>query len=113
MSQESSNDLKVQTPPHITGTMSKNRLMLYTFVSLLIITATSAVIWTGEKSPDGWNLGLTLALNAIIAVGIAVGLDALLHKITADSPLNLMSAAVFGLIVTDIYVLGTPSYGHS
>ncbi len=109
MSQESSNDLTVKPGPHITGTMSKNRLMIYTFSALLIITAVSAVIWSAEKSPDGWNLGLTLALNAVIAVGIAVGLDALLHKVTVDSPLNLMSAAVFGLIVTDIYVLGTPS----
>ena len=91
------------------SSMTKDKLMTYTFVSLVIITVISAVLWSAEKSPDGWNLGLTLAINTIIAVGIAVGLDALLHKVTVDSPLNLMSAAVFGLIVTDIYVLGIPS----
>ena len=89
--------------------MTKDKLMTYTFISLLIITVISAVLWSAETTPDGWNLGLTLALNAIIAVGIAVGLDALLHKVTVDSPLNLMSAAVFGLIVTDIYALGVPT----
>ena len=91
------------------SSMTKDKLMTYTFISILIITVISAVIWSGEKTPSGWNLGLTLAINAIIAVGIAVGLDALLYKVTSDSPLNIMSAAVFGLIVTDIYVLGVPS----
>jgi len=91
------------------SSMTKDKLMTYTFGALLIITVITAVLWSAEKTPNGWNLGVTLALNAIIAVGIAVGLDALLHLVTADSPLNLMSAAVFGLIVTDIYVLGIPS----
>jgi coenzyme F420-reducing hydrogenase beta subunit/Na+-translocating ferredoxin:NAD+ oxidoreductase RnfD subunit len=91
------------------SSMTKDKLMTYTFISLLIITVITAVFWSAEKTPDGWNLGLTLAINAIIAVGIAVGLDALLYKVTVDSPLNLLSAAVFGLIVTDIYVLGIPS----
>ena len=89
--------------------MTKDKLMTYTFFALLILTVITAVIWSQEKTPSGWNLGVTLAINAIIAVGIAVGLDAFLYKITADSPLNLMSAAVFGLIVTDCYVLGVPS----
>ena len=88
--------------------MTKDKLMTYTFFSLLILTVITAAIWTTEKTPSGWNLGLTLGLNAIIAVGIAVGLDAFLHKIAADSQLNLMSAAVFGLIVTDSYTLGVP-----
>jgi Na+-translocating ferredoxin:NAD+ oxidoreductase RnfD subunit len=83
--------------------------MTYTFLSILILTIVTAAIWSTEHTPDGWNLGLTLAINAIISVGIAVGLDALLNKVTADSPLNLMSAAVFGLIVSDIYVLGISS----
>ncbi len=89
--------------------MTKDKLMTYTFFALLILTVITAIIWSQEKTPSGWNLGLTLAINAIISVGIAVGLDAFLFKITADSPLNLMSAAVFGLIVTDCYVLGAPS----
>ncbi len=106
---EKPKDLVVETPPHITGNMSKNRLMTYTFFAILITTIVTAALWSTEHTPDGWNLGLTLAINAIIAVGVAVGLDALLHKVTADSPLNLMSAAVFGLIVADIYVLGISS----
>ncbi len=89
--------------------MTKDKLMTYTFFALLILTIITAALWSQEKTPSGWNLGLTLAINAIIAVGLAVGLDAFLYKITADSPLNLMSAAVFGLIVTDCYVLGVPA----
>jgi len=46
---------------------------------------------------------------AAISVLIAVGIDALLYKVTADSPLNTMSAAVFGLIVALSYSLGMPS----
>jgi len=89
--------------------MTKDKLMTYTFFALLILTVITAVIWSQETTPSKWNLGLTLAINAIIAVGIAVGLDAFLHSVAEDSPLNLMSAAVFGLIVTDCYVLGVPS----
>lgn len=89
--------------------MTKDKLMTYTFFSLVILTVITAALWSVDKTPSGWNLGLTLAINAVIAVGIAVGLDAFLHKITADSPLNLMSAAVFGLIVTDCYTLGVPT----
>ena len=88
--------------------MTKDKLMTYTFFSLLILTVVTAAIWSTETTPSGWNLGLTLAINAIISVGIAVGLDAFLHKVAVDSPLNLMSAAVFGLIVTDCYTLGVP-----
>jgi electron transport complex protein RnfD len=89
--------------------MTKDKLMTYTFFSVLILTVVTAALWSTEHTPNGWNLGLTLAIDALISVGIAVGLDAFLHKVAADSPLNLMSAAVFGLIVTDIYVLGIPA----
>jgi Na+-translocating ferredoxin:NAD+ oxidoreductase RnfD subunit/NAD-dependent dihydropyrimidine dehydrogenase PreA subunit len=89
--------------------MTKNKLMTYTFFALLILTIITAALWSQETTPSKWNLGLTLAINAIISVGIAVGLDAFLNKVAVDSPLNLMSAAVFGLIVTDCYVLGVPS----
>jgi electron transport complex protein RnfD len=54
------------------------------------------------------NLGLTAAINCAIAVLIAIGVDALLYKAAADSPLNTMSAAVFGLIVALSYTLGVP-----
>ncbi|HKZ88461.1 MAG TPA: RnfABCDGE type electron transport complex subunit D [Candidatus Bathyarchaeia archaeon] len=122
MSKESSNDLVVKSAPHITGTMTKTRLMLYTFVALLIITVVTAVLWWPVTTPtegqiaafkltNVWALplGLIVLINAGIAVGISVGIDAALHKVTADSELNTMSAAVFGLIVTLSYSLGVPA----
>jgi electron transport complex protein RnfD len=89
--------------------MTKDKLMTYTFVALLALTVVSAVLWSGESTPSGWNLGLTVAIVSLIAVGIAVGTDALLYKVAADSPLNTMSAAVFGLIVALSYSLGVPA----
>ncbi len=93
--------------------MTKNKLMTYTFVALLILTIVSAVLWFPVNVPHadgttGWNLGLTLILCALVSVAVAVGVDALFYKLVSDSPLNLMSAAVFGLIVTDSYTLGAP-----
>src|SRR5208283_1330731 len=90
------------------SSMTKDKLMTYTFFAVLILTVVTAAIWSTETTPSGWNLGLTVAICAIISVGIAVGLDAFLHKVASDSPLNLMSAAVFGFIVTDCYTLGVP-----
>ena len=89
--------------------MTKDRLMTYTFIALLILTAVSAVLWWPVTTPSGWSLGLTVVISSIIAVGIAVGIDALLYKVAADSPLDTMSAAVFGLIVALSYSLGVPS----
>ena len=122
MSQESSNDLIVKSAPHITGEMSKNRLMQYTFVALLIITAISAILWWPVTSPTStqittlkltgvWqmSLGLIVVINALIAVGVAVAADALIHALRSKSKLNIWSAAVFGLIVTCSYTLGVPS----
>jgi electron transport complex protein RnfD len=109
MSEESSSDLVVTSAPHITGAMSKNRLMLYTSIALIIIAAVSTVMWWDVTTPSGWSLGLTVALCALISVGVAVGIDALLYKVAADSQLNTASAAVFGLIVTLSYSLGVPA----
>lgn len=126
MSKESSDDLIVKSAPHITGTMTKTRLMLYTFVALLIITVVTAVLWWPVMAPtDGqiaafqsagvqlnatqMSLGLIVLINAGIAVGLAVGIDALIHKVASDAELNTMSAAVFGLIVTLSYSLGIPA----
>ncbi len=95
--------------------MTKNLLMTYTFVALVVLAILSAILWSGlgtDKlitTPSGWNLGLTVAITCLISVGIAIGTDALLHKIAADSPLNTMSAAVFGLIVALSYTLGVSS----
>jgi Na+-translocating ferredoxin:NAD+ oxidoreductase RnfD subunit len=89
--------------------MTKDKLMTYTFFALIILLVITAAFWSQETTPSKWNLGLTLVINALIAVGIAVGIDVFFNKIAVDSPLNIMSAAVFGLIVTDCYVLGVPS----
>jgi coenzyme F420-reducing hydrogenase beta subunit/Na+-translocating ferredoxin:NAD+ oxidoreductase RnfD subunit len=94
--------------------MTKEKLMTYTFIALLIITIVSAVLWspvtvTHVDGTQGWNLGLTVVICALVAVGVAVGIDALFYKVVSDSPLNIMSAAVFGLIVTLSYTLGVPA----
>jgi electron transport complex protein RnfD len=90
--------------------MTKDKLMLYTFIALLALTIVSAVLWSPvTTTPSGWNLGLTVVICALISVGLAVGVDALLYKVASDSPLNTMSAAVFGLIVALSYTLGVPA----
>jgi len=95
--------------------MTKDKLMTYTFLALLTVAIVTAVLWSQVTPFDPvtnatyLNLGLTVILNCIIAVGIAVGIDALLFKVTSDSPLNTMSAAVFGLIVALSYTLGVPA----
>ena len=95
--------------------MTKDKLMTYTFGALAIIAAITVVMWWDvyaldvmTMEPIGWHYGLTVLVNCLIAVGIAVGIDALLYKVTADSPLNLMSAAVFGMIVSLSYSVGEP-----
>lgn len=90
------------------SSMNKDKLMTYTFFALLIITIVTAILWSQETTPTKWNLGLTVAINALVAVGVAVGLDVFLHYVAVDSQLNVMSAAVFGLIVTDSYTMGVP-----
>jgi electron transport complex protein RnfD len=95
--------------------MTKDKLMTYTFVALVVIAVITTVLWwdvvainamTGEQV--GWQYGYAVIGNSLIAVAIAVGLDALLYKVAADSPLNIMSAAVFGLIVSLSYTVGIP-----
>jgi coenzyme F420-reducing hydrogenase beta subunit/Na+-translocating ferredoxin:NAD+ oxidoreductase RnfD subunit len=88
--------------------MTKDKLMTYTFVALIILAVVGVVLWWPVTSNSGWNLGLTVAITSLIAVGVAVGVDALLYKLAADSQLNTMSAAVFGLIVALSYSLGAP-----
>lgn len=77
--------------------MTKDKLMTYTFVALLILAFTSFI-----------SFGIESLVVTAIAVLVAVGLDLLLHKVAADSPLDVMSAAVFGLIVALSYTLGKP-----
>jgi electron transport complex protein RnfD len=109
MSNESPNDLVVKPAPHITGPMSKNRMMQYTFFAILAVTIVSAALWSQVTTPSGWNLGLTVAIGALIAVGIAVAVDLLIGKVTSDSEVNIWSAAVFGLIVINCFSLGFPT----
>ena len=123
MSNESTNELVVKSAPHITGTMSKTRIMQYTFAALLVITVVSAVLWWAVPCPTDaqlttystlknvWQmpLGAILLINALIAIGVAVGIDVLLHKVVSDSESNLWSSAVFGLIVTLSFSLGVPA----
>lgn len=80
--------------------MTKDKLMTYTFIALAVLTAISVL-----------SFGYDSLIVALIAVGVAVAIDLLLHKVCADSPLNLMSAAVFGLIVALSYTLGLPTMG--
>ena len=97
------------------SSMTKDKLMTYTFGALVIITIVTTVLWWNVTATDimtgeqvGWPYGLAVIGNCLIAVGIAVGVDALLYKVASDSPLNTMSAAVFGLIVALSYTLGIP-----
>ncbi|MDX1813200.1 MAG: RnfABCDGE type electron transport complex subunit D [Candidatus Bathyarchaeia archaeon] len=95
--------------------MTKDKLMTYTFAALLIISVITIVMWWDVYAldvmtlqPIGMQYGLTVLINCLIAVGIAVGIDVLLYKVASDSPLNIMSAAVFGLIVSLSYTVGEP-----
>ncbi len=122
MSNES-NELVVKSAPHITGTMSKTRLMQYTFAALLVITIVTAILWFPVTTPTNaqlttystlkgvWqmSLGVELLINALIAIGVAIGIDALFSKIVSDSEKNYWSSAVFGLIVTLSFSLGVPA----
>ena len=78
--------------------MTKDVLMKYIFVALCILAAVSFLSWGIES--------ITLSL---ISVLVAVGIDCLFSKVTARTPLNTMSAAVFGLIVALSYSLGIPT----
>ena len=109
MSNESSNELVVKSAPHIHGTMTKNRMMQYTFFAILAVTIVSAALWSQVTTPSGWNLGETVAIGALIAVGLAVLVDLLIGKVSSDSEVNTWSAAVFGLIVINSFTLGFPT----
>lgn len=78
--------------------MTKNKMMTYTFIALVILAVVSAISW--------WP---TSIIVSIVAVLVAVALDYLLSLIMKNrGPLNTMSAAVFGLIVAHSYSLGMP-----
>ena len=92
--------------------VTKEELMAYTFIALLAITIVSALLWS-QAADQGWNLGLTVAITAIIAVSVAVGVNFALCKLVMKDSINTMSAAVFGLIVTNSYSLGVPGLAQA
>ncbi|MCL2288581.1 MAG: RnfABCDGE type electron transport complex subunit D [Candidatus Bathyarchaeota archaeon] len=119
---EKSKDLVVSPPPQITGAMSKTRIMTYTFAALLVITIITAILWWPAMTPHpdlgmmvdlsgfmAMPLGAILLVNALIAVGVAVVSDFVIGKAAVDSEVNMMSAAVFGLIVALSYSIGVPT----
>jgi electron transport complex protein RnfD len=102
-------DLTGESGPHITGPVTKNRLMTYTFIALIILELVSIVMWW-PVTEEGWSLGVTSAIDAVIAVLVAVALDYLLSFVMkSKGPLNTMSAAVFGMVVALSYTLGIPA----
>lgn len=97
------------------SSMTKDKLMTYTFVALVIIAVITAVMWWGVITMDlmtgaeiGWQYGLAVIVNSVVAVAISIGIDFLMYKVASDSPLNIMSAAVFGMIVSLSYTVGIP-----
>jgi coenzyme F420-reducing hydrogenase beta subunit/Na+-translocating ferredoxin:NAD+ oxidoreductase RnfD subunit len=108
--------IKEMSKPKEYSWMTKDKLMLCTFIALLALAIITIISWWGVVAIDtmtgeeiGWPLGLALLGNVFIAVGISVGIEVMLSKVTKDSPLNVMSAAVFGLIVALSYSLGLPT----
>jgi electron transport complex protein RnfD len=96
--------------------MTKDKLMTYTFIALLALAIITIVTWWNIVAIDvmtgaeiGWSLGLTLLINVLIALGVSVGIEVLISKTAADSQMNVMSAAVFGMIVALSYSLGLPT----
>ena len=91
--------LMIESAPHVTGHMTKDLLMKYTFVALCIIAAVSYL-----------SYGFDSIIIAAISVLVAIACDYLLSLIMGEKgSLNTMSAAVFGLIVAMSYSLGLPT----
>jgi len=96
--------------------MSKDKLMACTLTALVILAIVTAAIWWPTPATiwpaavsTGWTMGQALLMNCVIAVAVAVALDALLAFVMKDKgPLNTMSAAVFGMIVALSLSLGIP-----
>ncbi len=97
------------------SSMTKDKLMTYTLVALVILAVITAVMWWGVVTIDpmtgaevGWQYGLAVIVNSVVAVALSIGIDFLLYKVASDSKLNIMSAAVFGMIVSLSYTVGIP-----
>lgn len=77
----------------VSAPMTKNLLMNYTFYALFVIAFLSYVVF-----------GLQSVVLSIITVGVALLCEIIVSKFMGKK--NLMSAAVFGLIVAMSYTLG-------
>jgi len=82
----------------VKGAMTKDLLMQYTLVALFFIALLSYFVF-----------GLSSLVVCLISVGVAIGCDLLLSMVMGSrGSSNMMSAAVFGLIVAFSYSLGMP-----
>jgi electron transport complex protein RnfD len=91
-------ELVVEPAPHVTGHVTKDLLMKYTFVALCVLAATAVLAF-----------GITALIMEIIAVIVAVISDYLLSLALKNrGPLNMYSAAVSGLIVALSFSSGIP-----
>ncbi len=87
--------------------MTKDRLMVYTFVALAILAAISVVAFGTIDLASG----ITVLLMEIIGVTVAVISDLLLSRVMRKrGQLNVYSAAVSGLIAALAFSSGIPSY---
>ena len=76
--------------------MTKDRMMQYTFIALCVLAAISYI-----------SFGVDSLIISVISVLVAVVCDFLLSMVMGKKgPLNIWSAAVFGLIVAMSYTLG-------
>ena len=83
---------------NVKAPMTKNLLMQYTLIALFFIAFLSFFVF-----------GLESLLISLISVGVAIGCDLLLSMVMGSKgPRDMMSAAVFGLIVAMSYSLGLP-----
>ena len=86
---------KMGIQTNVKAPMTKDLLMKYTLISLFFIAFLSYLVF-----------GLDSLLICLISVGVAIGCDLLLGMLMGSK--NMMSAAVFGLIVGLSYSLGQP-----
>ena len=98
-------ELVVEPSPHVTGRMTKDLIMKYTFVALCILAAIAIFAFGTIDLASG----ITVLIMEIIAVIVAVISDYLLSLVMKEKgQLNTYSAAVSGLIVALSFSSGMP-----
>jgi len=91
-------ELVVEPAPHVTGHMTKDLLMKYTFVALCILAATAVLAF-----------GITALVMEIVAVVVAIISYYMLSRVMREKgPINIYSAAVSGLVVALSFTSGVP-----